>query len=90
MGRAKGVISMSLRAALDAEKAAARKGPPCSFEAIFARLDKADADALTAYLADRENITTTVILRALQAEGFSIGQNTVQRHRKGICTCGRT
>jgi hypothetical protein len=81
---------MSLKDSLAAEKAASRKGPPCSFEGIFARLDKADADALTAYLADRENITTTVILRALQAEGITVGQNTVQRHRKGICTCGRT
>ena len=80
---------MSLAAALDAEKAAARKGPPCTFAGIFDKLDKADADALTAYLADG-SVTTTVILRALQAEGYSVGQNTVQRHRKGICACGRT
>lgn len=79
---------MSLRDTLDAEKAAARKGPPCTFAGIFDRLDKADAEALRSYLADG-SVTTTVILRALQAEGFSVGQNTVQRHRKGICACGR-
>jgi hypothetical protein len=81
---------MSLATALEAEKAAARKGPPCGMSVLLARLDKADATTLVAYLADRDNVTTAVIHRALLAEGHQLGKNTIERHRRGECSCGRS
>jgi hypothetical protein len=79
---------MSLKDALAAEKATATKGPPCGMAVILARLTPEDSAALQAYLADQQ-ITTTIILRALTTEGHKVGQNTVQRHRRGICACPR-
>lgn len=80
---------MSLAAALEAEKAASRKGPLCGIAKVQATLDPADLKALDGYLADRDGITSAVIYRALRAEGHTVGKNTIERHRKGECHCGR-
>lgn len=81
---------MSLRDTLDAEKAAARKGPPCGMFVLLGNLDKADAEVLREYLGDREKVTTAVIHRALLREGHRLGKNTIERHRRGECSCGRS
>lgn len=81
---------MSLATALEAEKAAARKGPPCGMSVLLAKLDKADHATLEAYLADREGVTTAVIHRALIREGHQLGKTTIERHRRGECSCVRS
>lgn len=77
---------MSLRDALHAEREASKKGPDCGVSIVLARVDKADRDALLAFLADRE-VPATAISRALKAEGHNVGHAAVQRHRKGQCRC---
>lgn len=80
---------MSLRQTLEAEKAASRKGPPCGMSVVEARLAPDDLAALREYLADRDNVTTAAITRALAADGHRVGKNTVERHRRGECICGQ-
>jgi hypothetical protein len=76
----------NLRAALEAEKAAFRKGPPCGIEIVYSKIGKEDAAALGAYLADLE-VPSTAIARALKADGHNVGAQAVQRHRSGVCRC---
>jgi ABC-type siderophore export system fused ATPase/permease subunit len=78
---------MSLKDALATEKDASRKGPLCGLAILRARLDKADLTALDEYLADRDGVTTASIHRALLTEGHRIGKNTIERHRRGDCSC---
>lgn len=82
---------MSLAAALAAETATPLKGPPCRFREYGlldedGPLDDVDRLVLADYLADPK-VTHAAISRALQAEGFKVGQGTVARHRKGECQC---
>ncbi len=79
---------MSLRQTLEAEKAASRKGPLCGVAVVESRLDPDDLAALREFLADRDNVTTAAITRALASDGHRIGKNTVERHRRGECACG--
>ena len=80
---------MSLRDALLTEKAASRKGPLCGMAIVYAKLTDDDREALDAFVADRDNVTTAAITRALISEGHRIGKNTVERHRRGECSCGQ-
>ena len=73
----------TLRQALETEKAASRKGPPCGVSVVEARLDPDDLAALHEYLADRDNVTTAAITRALAADGHRIGKNTVEALQSG-------
>jgi hypothetical protein len=81
---------MSLRQSLEAEKAASRKGPPCGMAVVESRLDPDDLAALHEFLADRDNVTTAAIYRALAGDGHSVGKNTIERHRRGECACGQS
>jgi hypothetical protein len=80
---------MSLRQSLEAEHAASRKGPLCGMAVVYSKLDDDDRAALDSYLADREGVTTAAISRALTSEGHRVGKNTVERHRRGECSCGK-
>lgn len=75
-----------LRDALDAEKAAFRKGPTCSLEVVLSKVDPDDAAALNAYLDDAA-VPATAIARALQREGHVVRAQAVQRHRSKQCRC---
>ena len=66
---------------------AKRPGTKCSFIHIFKTLDKADRATLEAALAD-ESVTGASLHRALLRAGFTLGKDTVRRHRSGECSCG--
>jgi hypothetical protein len=66
-----------------------RAAPPkCGVALALLALDDADAADLTAALADL-SITGTVISRALDANGHRVSDQSVNRHRRGICGCDR-
>ena len=72
----------------DLLKPAPRKGPECSVAKLLARLDKKDADALRTVLAmNQDEMPTGAIHTRLADAGFSIGQETLRRHRRHGCTC---
>lgn len=74
---------MTLQAALEANRVTV-KGPTCSMCALFTVLKADDAKALQAALDD-PSFTSRGISRALKAEGHSIADGTVNRHRKADC-----
>lgn len=80
---------MSLAQSLEAEKAASRKGPLCGIAVVLNRVSDADATALRTYLAERDTVTTAAIHRALIRENHQVGKNTIERHRRGECSCER-
>lgn len=63
-----------------------RKGPPCTVSVILDQLDSDDRDALQTALNDRL-VGTATIFRVLTGNGFQVGLNAVQRHRRGECAC---
>lgn len=76
---------MSLASALSAEG-----GPVhyqvCKIVQIRANLPPEDRDALDAAMANPD-VTGASIARALKSEGISIAGFSIQRHRRGDCTC---
>ena len=62
----------------------ANKGPRCTMCRIIMGLSAADSAALSAALTDQQ-FTNDMIARALQAEGHDIREQSVGRHRRGIC-----
>lgn len=76
---------MSLSKALETERTSAiYRGPRCSLCLLASELPKDEGKALAEALAD-SMMTHAAITRALRAEGYDIGVNTVTRHRKGEC-----
>lgn len=74
---------MSLSKALQEQKTILR-GPRCTVCVAIAKMTDEDATALKAALDD-DTFTHAAIGRALQAEGYRITPNTVQRHRNRGC-----
>jgi hypothetical protein len=68
--------------------AAERKlpGTKCTISHILTKLNKADAATLTNALTDK-SVTTAQLHRALLKAGHQLGRETVNRHRRGECTC---
>ena len=62
----------------------ANNGPRCTLCRIILGLGAADSAALSAALGDAM-FTNNMIARALQAEGHDIREQSVGRHRRGIC-----
>lgn len=75
---------MTLAAALQAHKAAPQRGPRCSVCVVLQELNAKDRDALTEALAD-PSFTSVAISAALQAEGYDVAPQPLQRHRRGDC-----
>lgn len=65
----------------------ARKGPPCRMGVVLAALTPDDRTALQDAL-DGDGLTSN-IGAALRRHGHDIGDHTINRHRRGICLCGR-
>ena len=62
------------------------KGPACSVRLLLDGMAPDErADLLSAF-AD-PSILTSVIARVLHKRGYTIGQETLQRHRRGSCRC---
>ena len=79
---------MGMMEELEAEQAAARRGAICSFVAVYAGLQKPDADDLRDAL-NRPEIAAATIVRVLARHGFKVQSQTVRRHRRGECSCER-
>lgn len=75
---------MSLSESLQAQKTVHR-GPRCTVCVTILKMSEEDAAALSAALED-DTFTHAAIGRALQAEGYRITANTVQRHRDRGCS----
>ncbi len=63
---------------------------PCGVAAVFAQLEETDpdrAEALRAALA-AEHIKGTAVSKVVSGWGYRLPQATVQRHRRGVCSCG--
>jgi len=73
---------------LEAEQANTRRGPECGFVEVYRTLQKPDADDLRDALV-RPQITSTTIARVLGRHGLKIQPQTVNRHRRGECSCER-
>ncbi|MGH9088824.1 MAG: hypothetical protein ACRDYZ_12075 [Acidimicrobiales bacterium] len=61
-------------------------GLPCSVGALLEQIDGAERDALNAILYDL-GWNAVQIYDALRAEGYSVGRQSINRHRGGKCRC---
>lgn len=61
-------------------------GPDCGMWTVLVALDDADADAVRATLV-RTDVTSSGIARILRSFDHVISEGTVNRHRKGLCSC---
>ena len=59
---------------------------PCSISLLRSQLPPEDAEVLTKAMDDPV-ITSAAIARALGNYGHKLAPQTVQRHRRGDCTC---
>lgn len=64
-------------------------GLPCSIGALEDRLDGAEREALDAML-HQLGWSAQRIYDALTAEGYDVGQQTINRHRSKACRCFRS
>lgn len=64
-------------------------GMPCSIGNLLKVLPETEADALNAMLGTPDNWgwSATEIWDALRAEGYEVGQQTINRHRGKKCRC---
>lgn len=72
-----------------AVEAQQRRGARCMVLVVRRRLDAEDAAALDEALVS-PTTSGAAIVRALTQSGHTITENSVQRHRRGDCSCGRT
>jgi len=63
------------------------KGYTCKIRTIKDQLDKKDQVILDAALADVSNWPAKTLSNALALRGLTIADNTISRHRKGLCSC---
>jgi hypothetical protein len=79
---------MGIMDEIKAEQADTRKGPACGFVEVYKTLHKPDADELRDALGSPA-ITASTISRVLARHGLKVQSQTVNRHRRGECTCER-
>ena len=64
-----------------------KKNRSCKIRTVKNELDKKDQEALDSYLADLERWPAKSLSNALSSKGIIVTDNTITRHRKGICSC---
>lgn len=81
---------MSEQGLLNAIKSAPSSlpGPKCAVYLVRRSLSDSDRNDLDAALTDIM-IANKAIVSALTARGYDIGLQSVGRHRRGDCSCGR-
>lgn len=72
--------------AIKAAQATHRHGSKCAVDAVLSQLDEVDANGLRQALAD-ETLTVAIIGRTLRSLGHKIGDDSLRRHRRGVCLC---
>lgn len=65
-----------------------KTGMPCSVAAVLEALSPKEAAILRDWLGSPE-WTARSIFEALLVEGHQVGLQTIGRHRRGECRCGR-
>lgn len=68
----------------------ARPGGKCGIAQVFARMDAATVNKLTAALDDQDGFAASGLVRSFIALGHAMSRSTVERHRRGDCVCHRT
>lgn len=63
-----------------------RTGPVCSVAIAWAAMDAKDQAALLAAFAN-SGLPSTGIARVLRANGYTVSDGAVQRHRRKTCRC---
>lgn len=77
------------KALLDEIRAAQeKKGAECSVKILLDKLDASDRAAIEEAFGDPA-IFGTSIAKVLKSRGYDVAGHTIQRHRRGGCTCGR-
>jgi hypothetical protein len=62
----------------------------CGVKKVLDSLDPADRDDLIAALAmDPGDVMHSTISRVLRARGIELSDQTIGRHRNGVCRCER-
>lgn len=77
---------MALADKLANPPAGATTGLPCSIGALLDRLEDAERAALQTMLDDR-SWSQTMIWETLKSEGYTVGRQSVNRHRGNKCRC---
>jgi hypothetical protein len=64
-------------------------GPRCSVGALLETLEGDELEALRVMLGTREQPgwTANEVYDAITAEGYTVGRQTISRHRGGRCSC---
>lgn len=63
-------------------------GLPCSIGTVLEALDDTEKQALETMLADR-SWSQDMIWQALKDEGYTVGRQSVNRHRADKCRCDK-
>ena len=66
----------------------AQRGTPCWVRSKTGGLSAEDADTLDAALGD-SSIMSSTISTWLDRRGVRVGQQSISRHRRGVCACDR-
>ena len=61
----------------------------CKLQRLMQGMTPDDLNILNECLSDRETYSTNGIYHGLRQAGLDVGYVTVQRHRDGLCHCGR-
>ena len=66
-------------------------GTPCSVGALLDQLEGAELEALQTMLGtpEKRGWSQAEIYKALTAEGYEVGLQTINRHRGGQCRCSK-
>jgi len=75
---------MNLEAALNKEIPGKYQ---CRVKTLLTSLDEKNAKALE--LAIKSDLSPYSITRAVRSEGLTLSENTIYRHRRGECQCGK-
>lgn len=61
----------------------------CKIARILSELEAKDKQILTTALADRDKWGSLTLSRALRSRGIDLSDNTINKHRRGECRCGK-
>lgn len=68
-----------------------RSGLPCSIGTLAGQLDGEELAALNTMLGtpEKRGWSAAAIYDALTAEGYTVGRQSINRHRGGSCGCAK-
>jgi hypothetical protein len=80
---------MSLAEALATRQGKGRSGTGCSVGVLLASLDAAESAALQGMLDDFEHFSGAGIERIIRDNGYTVGDQQANKHRRKTCGCSR-